>query len=482
MKIFLIGFCSTIINFLLIFTSNAQTIVFGQASSYKNDTLELIQVQDFITFKKNVIVKTIVDKNGFFKFEFNISRTQEILINLFAIEASLIVSPNDTIEIRIPKKVANSNNTSFEKKIVPAIVVSEDTNGLNYKTNYINFIIYSKRDILLLVANENLKQKILDTAIFEINSISNTSNCDYFENYKKFAIAYLQTIVFKGITKKIIFDYFSNSTFLDNIPIFVTEFNLVFDNFFSPFNDLIEYSKIFVSIKDNNFTNIVNYLETSSFNFSKEMSYFVALKGLFDMYYAPISSILKEDIVSCLQKELDNNTDSLKTIYIKNILESFIKLKKGYCLDDFELMDKNKNIIKLSDFKDNFVYLNFVNIENKAGFQYFEMMKRYTDQKVKLLKIVTIFVGSDFNVFKNYVEKNKNYNWTFLFADKKSIVINQFDINQYPTFFLIDPNGCLAIDYCPSPNENFEQIYNSAFINWQNQKQNQNKNQLNEHN
>lgn len=478
MKIFLIGLIYIIISFFT-FVSNAQTVIFGYASSYKNDTLELFQIQDIITLKKVSISKSLVDNNGFFKFEFYISKTQEVFLDLSNIETSLVVSPNDTFEIRIPKKIANKNNSNFEKKIIPAIVISEDTNGLNYNIFKINTIINAKRDKLILVANENLKQKILDTTINQINSVTASQQYEYIENYKKFAIAYLKTIVFKGITKKIMFDYFSNSLFLSNIPTFVTEFNLIFDNFFSPFNDLVEYSKIFLSIKEQNFLNIVNYIETENFGFTNEMSYFITLKGLFDLYYSPISNNLKTDIITTLQKELYNkNIDSSKSIYIKNILESFTKLKKGYCLGNFELLDKNKKIVKLSDFRDNFVYLNFVNIENKAGFQYFEMLKSYSDQKVKMLNIVTVVVGKDFNIFKNFVEKNKNYTWTFLFADAKSIVLEQFDVKQYPTFFLIDPNGCIAIDYCPSPNENFEQIYNSSFFNWQNNKQNQ----LNEHN
>jgi len=64
-KIFLIGFWSIIINFNNYF-SNAQNVVFGYASSYKNDTLELFHYEDIFTSKKIILSKSAVDKNGFF--------------------------------------------------------------------------------------------------------------------------------------------------------------------------------------------------------------------------------------------------------------------------------------------------------------------------------------------------------------------------------------------------------------------------------
>jgi hypothetical protein len=196
------------------------------------------------------------------------------------------------------------------------------------------------------------------------------------------------------------------------------------------------------------------------------MSQLVAIKGLYDLYYSENNDYLKPLIVKTLTNALSTSKDEYILLTIKNVLSSLSMFIKDFSVPDFTLLDKNKRNVSLSDFKNDFVYLNFVDLSSKAGFQYFELLKRYDDSKIKKLNIVTVLVCSSFEEFKNFLKQYSQYRWTFLYAPKNDKIIQNYNVQNFPAFFLINPEKKLSVDYTPNPAENFEEIYNKSYTEW----------------
>jgi hypothetical protein len=71
------------------------------------------------------------------------------------------------------------------------------------------------------------------------------------------------------------------------------------------------------------------------------------------------------------------------------------------------------------------------------------------------LEIITVIVDNDDDVINGFLERS-NYKWVFLHYGNQSSVIREYDVRAFPTYYLIDPEGKLAISPAPSPGEEFE--------------------------
>ncbi len=95
-------------------------------------------------------------------------------------------------------------------------------------------------------------------------------------------------------------------------------------------------------------------------------------------------------------------------------------------------------------------------------------MKRIYDRYKGLCLFVTILTDTDKAKAQKFIA-DKSLNWTFLFAEVNDKVLSDYKVTAFPTYYLIDPYGMLALSPAPSPAENFEK-YLFKIIENQNQK------------
>jgi thioredoxin-related protein len=83
------------------------------------------------------------------------------------------------------------------------------------------------------------------------------------------------------------------------------------------------------------------------------------------------------------------------------------------------------------------------------------MLQKLYEKHNKYLEIVTIIVDEDVELMKDFVNRS-GYSWTFLHFDMQPEILQEYDVRTFPTYFLIDNQGKLAMSPAPSPAEEFE--------------------------
>ena len=174
----------------------------------------------------------------------------------------------------------------------------------------------------------------------------------------------------------------------------------------------------------------------------------------------------KNDIISTLIKLDENSLNRNALIISQNMIAEFTRFVFGKPLPSFVLSDKSGRQLSISYFKGEFVYIQFFHAKSFASVQQMAFLKNYHDNKIPKLNVVTIFVGNNIEEMKSFLSSNTGYQWTFLFCSKKDELLKKYDIKVYPTYFLIDPEGNLAIEQTPSPVQNFEVVYNQQYKKW----------------
>ena len=126
----------------------------------------------------------------------------------------------------------------------------------------------------------------------------------------------------------------------------------------------------------------------------------------------------------------------------------------------FELKDKNGKIVSLKDFEGRFVYLNFVKTKNCYACQRdLDILKSFYKKSKKFFDIVTISLDDNFNDLLQLAEK-RSYNWTLLHFGNQKNIEKVYDVDIFPSYYVIAPDGTLALSPAPPPDNNFRNQFN----------------------
>lgn len=456
--------------FALIFSAqivHSQINITGKAISFAGDSLFLFTPTDFYTKTLRQISSTKVDKDGNFTFVFDSNKSMVVYINLPVFSAFLYVEPNKSYEIRIPKKqelsVEQKLNPFFEKELIQAYVITKDKKDLNYLISVYNKSINQFSRKLDYTNDINEKYKYLDTIKIISDTLANKLHNNYFQNYKFYNFNLIRYYAIQGTNKFFLDSVFAKTPVLLNIPAYSMLFKFKFENFINSDNDLLDLKVINQAIIDTDWTNLKAEIGRN-INTNDEFNELLSIRALFDLYYS--HPYMQQKIIDLFVKINQETTYPDVAFISQNILNKFTTIRINYKTPDFVLKNKRGKEVRLSDFEGRFVYLNFIFPQSSACIQQLPFLQKYNDNNIKDLEVVSIFVGDSLSQMHDFLKAHKEYKWTFLFAKYQSELLKKYNVISYPTYFLIKPDGTLALENTPSPIDNFEQAYNNAYKNW----------------
>lgn len=433
----------------------------GTALSYAGDILEFKKFADPISKKEEAVGSCKVDAEGNFLFSFSIKKTNLTYINLEVYKGLLFLEPEKEYKIKFPKKRLKTEqdklNPFFKQGEFIIGIANIDTLNLNYAVLRFDERLdnYLKNSFLKLIKAD---RKSVNEEIQKIEQEFSWCDNSYFRDYTYYKFAEIKHLSYERNKEFIIRKYLTDKKILyDNLAYF-DFFNQLFDNCLLDFSKETQYRDIPKAIlKDKSFKNLKKILSKNPIFKNPEFCELVILKGLHDAYF---SRSFNSEVILVLLKQAEKQavTDYHKEI-AKNIIEKASQLMEGLPAPVFELKDKNGKIVSLKDFKGRFVYLNFVDIKSYACRKDMEVLKAFHEKSKKYFDIVTISFDENFNDLIQLAEK-KSYNWTILHIGNQKNIKEIYDVNMFPSYYLIAPDGTLALSPAPPPDDDFRSQFN----------------------
>jgi peroxiredoxin len=315
------------------------------------------------------------------------------------------------------------------------------------------YIPYYDKHVNNLYTKPDLKK--LEEDINQIELPFKDYQNSFFREYRRYHYGMLKLLANQQRVQSISDEYFNNHPVLYANPSYADLFNQVFDKYFIFYGRTDAGKQIYKDInQEGSYQNLLNTLSKSN-NFSNDtLKELVILKQLHDEFYGNQFSR------ACLLKILDSlavATHIEEHKKISNVIKRKItRLQPGYEPPQFELLDTEGNLVKLSDFKGKYVYLNFCTCQSYACLNEFNMLADLYRRHRDVLTILTIATDPMEEVLRQFLAKN-HYDWKFLHYDNQPEILKEFDIRAFPTYFLIGPDGKLIYSPALSPAENFEQ-------------------------
>jgi peroxiredoxin len=229
---------------------------------------------------------------------------------------------------------------------------------------------------------------------------------------------------------------------------------MLYDQYFIHFSKADEDKKLVKAISvSKSYEAVKSVLMEDSVLKPDELLNMVILKCLYDEFYD--DNYARNSLLAVLDSFIESVQNPFQVFIAKNIKEKVTKLLVGFSPPDFELFDMDSNLVSLENFKGKHIYLNFCSCFSYSCMKEFVMLKKLYQKHSDYLEIVTIVIDDEFELARDFVNRS-GYDWPFLHFANSPVIIQDYDIRAYPTYYLIDNKGKLAMSPAPSPIDGFE--------------------------
>lgn len=424
----------------------AQGVSIAGKTNKPNSLVRLLTYNDMLTLEQTTAAVTHSDAHGNFTLNADIKEITPAQIAVNLDRADMVICPDGKydIEVFIPEKAPDA---SFYEQAKPSLKInSADDDGLMRQLIaaelLINDYVYENMDAIY----RGIKAYLIDTLQ---NRISKTIGKDingYVGDFVRYKLASVRMAVVSGGAKKIISQYFDNQPVMYSQSAYMELFDEAFEGYFEGREfDRQEFSKALFS----GYETFSNYLKKNEFLArNPQLSELILMKYLCGIYY-------ENQDKRAVATEYLNAIEKLSK-YLKNkmmasdILTKVKRLSYDSEAPSFALKDKNGNLVKLSDYQDNMVLLQFVDRVSDMTNHQFEVLDELRRQWGDTIAVVTVATGESFDDFKKLFS-SRRYDWQLLDLGDDILMLEKYNVKTCPEYVIIKKKGRIGMAPAPTP-------------------------------
>jgi len=242
-------------------------------------------------------------------------------------------------------------------------------------------------------------------------------------------------------------------------------FRTMFTNFLKREAQSVESQKIIPLVDSGDWKGLVTYFTGKGYHAS--FAELAILKGLNDGFYS--SFFDKKGILANLKHAEAEATNAQYRQMAKEISSRLTEVMAGSVAPEFSLPDTTGQTTTLNSFHGRYVYLNFFRNDNNESLEELKLLKNVQQRFQQVLTVVSISMNDDFSAAKQLWKKNR-YNWPLLNASGNTKLADIYRIKDFPTYYLIGPDGKLLISPAPAVSRGFEAAFVRVFRDTENQR------------
>lgn len=432
------------------------SVVFGLAKDYAGKQLVLKSYSDEILFSEIVLDTAIVDSLGNFSFQIDVPLTTSCFISLPTYQVFLFVEPNKTYEVELPPFVAISRAQQFNPYFKPERIL---LNIKNVDETDLNNLIFDFENVYNYYYLKSALYPQADSLVARISTIEKQFQHyqnSYFEEYRAYKYALMLHLETKKAPFWAIEKYISHLPASYHNMAFWEMLNTVFEDFFDAFPFRKEQQLMEKALKDADFIGMKQVLQEHFFITDLALQELIIIKSLYDAFFSE-----KHDafyMYMLMNNWLPQLTIAQNQAILKRIIEKSTQNAPHTKAYHFSLQDERGKYKKLSDYKGKYVYLNFCNTQISLSKKDFGILSKYGVLYKKDLVVVNVFTDDEKESVLSFLRSIKRKNVNLFVADDNQI-LQEYQIKNIPSYFLIDREGFFILSPAPSPYENFEQKF-----------------------
>ena len=436
----------TLLLSLIFITIQAQNITITGQTNRANELIRLFIYKDLINEHGEQLSECQSDAKGNFILsgKLNQALSARIFVGLESVDMVLTPTATYNIEIIVPEQ---QDDVSYFDKEMPTIrvmhatdkglyrqiIISDDiTNG--YLINHINQI-YRGRQV-----------RYIDSIQATINRELPEIESDYVKNYNLYRQASIHLAISADGGKKIVNDYFDGKPVLYTNTAYIDLFKELFSNQFNKsIYDIHELDEAFF----NGPKALKDYLNTDPF-----MARNPRLAELITIYNLQGLCNADSETRRFAKAHLEQIKANTQYAEHKTIIADFFadlnRLAPGTPAPDFNLKDSQGNIVKLSDFRNGLVLLQFMEGFSPVSERQMTELNGLHAQLRDSVQVITVATRDKMDFYKKQFA-DKGYDWPLLDLGNNILLLEAYNVKTFPEYILIGKGNKVAAAPAPTP-------------------------------
>ena len=432
----------------------AQNVTVSGRVNRPKALVRLMVVDDLLNRHETTIAETNSDEQGFFLLEGKISQILPASIAVGLESVDLIVCPGAAYEVSITVPEVNPNASYFERQSPTLRVKTASDKGVYRQIivseQIINSYVLSYFDELYRRHQYRYIDSIRATIDQEMDITS-----DYVRQHNDYKIASVQMAVNADGGKKVIREYFDRRPVLYSCQAYMDLFKDLFVNKFwqSPYT-VKDFEDAFwggpVDLKE--------YLDTDPFMArNPDLAEMITIFNLRTMYYE--QPRFRKVIIDHLKAIYSRSKNPETKKMVSNMLERFGRFATGADAPDFELVDVAGKPVRLSDYKNTTVVLQFVEGSSRTVDHQFEAMADLHHHWQDSVQFITVTTKDQLPIWKKRFEEH-GYDWPLLNLGNDILLLERYEVRTLPEYFIIQPKTKIGMAPAPSPDQTMDVVVN----------------------
>lgn len=387
----------------------------------KPDALVRLMVcDDLLNMHETAIAETHSNDQGYFILEGEVECIMPAAIYVGLESVDFVITPGATYEVGIVVPDADPTLSYFEQPS-PTLRVKTASDKGRYRELVLSEMIID--DYVLDYFDQIYQRRqyrYLDSIRATIDRELHVTD-PYVLQANSYKIASIQMALNADGGKKVIQEYYDGKPVLYECMPYMDLFKDLFKNY--------ELTDEFAR-RNPELTDLVNIYQLRSLYFEDYQS----------------RNWVKKQLLSLKQKSKSKEIKAL----VDNTLERFNRFAQGTDAPDFELQSLAGSTVKLSDYKNTMVLLQFVDGTSRTVEHQFETLADLHHQWQDSVQLITVSTKDQFeNHGRRFTEHR--YDWPLLNLGNDILLLERYEVRTFPEYFLILPGTKIGLAPAPNP-------------------------------
>lgn len=426
-------------------------LVFGQnvsvsgTANKSNALIRLFAYGDMLTNEQIKLAETQADKDGKFFLKATVKEIAPVQIAVNLERVDFILSPNGKYDLEIVVPEPKEDASFFEKEH-PVLKINKADDGGLYSQyfaaeSYMDDFIYENFNQIY----RGRKMFLLDTLDNQLKRQFGDAELDYVKDYVKYRKA---SVLMTSNKKKAMDEYFDNQEVLFSQVSYMNVFMEIFKGFYNSreynpyelkgwFND--SYDSFFKYICKNDFLSRNRQIA--------ELVTIIEFRRFYYENFVDKSKILEYlNIIKNTSKYFKNREVA------SNMVKSLTDLSYDSDAPQFSLKNKAGKVVKLADYQNDMVLLQFVDRVSPMIDREFAVLKELESRWNDTIQVVTIATQESFADYIQLFDK-QGFKWTLLNLGNNILLLEDYHVKTYPAYVILKRKNKVGMAPAPSPEQ-----------------------------
>lgn len=408
--------------FLIPTATQAQTVTVNGRVNKPETLVRLMVCDDLLNMHETAIAETYSNEQGYFILEGEVDRIMPAAIYIGLESVDLVVTPGATYDVGIVVPDADPSLSYFEQP-QPTLRIKSASDKGRYRELVLSEMIIDDYVIDYFDQIYQRRQyRYLDSIRATIDRELHVTD-PYVLQANTYKMASIQMALNADGGKKVIQEYYDGKPVLYECMPYMDLFKDLFKNF--------TLTKEFAA-RNPELTEMVNIYQLRS------------------LYYEDYQS--RSWVKNQLQSISKQSKSQAIKAMVSNTLERFNRFAQGSDAPDFNLTDANGNPVKLSDFKNKMVVLQFVEGGSSTVSHQFETLNELHRQWQDSVQVITVTTKDQLANHQRRF-KERRYDWPLLNLGNDILLLERYEVRTFPEYFIILPGNKIGMAPAPSPDQ-----------------------------